>query len=88
MKTTENWNPQGEASFKVYYSESVWGGLSYRTNNSLIGLVGLQVDNIFFGYSFDWSFSDISNYSFGSHEITLTVKLGDNSRRSRSQIRY
>lgn len=88
LKTTENWNPQAEASFKVYYAELLWGGLSYRTNNSLIGLVGLQVDNIFFGYSFDWSFSDISNYSFGSHEITLTVKLGDNSRRSKSTIRY
>ncbi|MCP4313054.1 MAG: type IX secretion system membrane protein PorP/SprF [Bacteroidetes bacterium] len=88
LKTTENWNPQGDLSLRLYYLSDFWGGLSYRTNNSMIAMVGVRFDNIFFGYSFDWTFSDIGNYNYGSHEITISVKLGDNSRRSRSSIRY
>jgi type IX secretion system PorP/SprF family membrane protein len=88
LKTTENWNPQADVSLRVYYANLFWAGLSYRTNNTLIGLVGVQIDNVFFGYGFDWSFNEISNYSYGSHEITLAVKMGTNERRSRSRIRY
>jgi hypothetical protein len=66
----------------------VWGGISYRTNNSIIGMVGVQIENVLFGYAFDWALSDIGHYNYGSHEITLAVKLGDNSRKTRSQYRY
>ena len=76
FKTTENWNPQGDVSLRLYYLMDFWAGISYRTNNSLIGMVGVRFDNIFFGYSFDWNFSDIGNYNYGSHEITLSVKMG------------
>jgi len=88
LKTSENWNPQGDLTMRVYWADILWMGASYRTNNSVIGMVGVQVDNVFFGYAFDWSFSEIGNYTFGSHEITLAVKMGDGSRKSRSQIRY
>jgi len=88
FKTSENWNPQGDISLRLYYLMDFWAGVSYRTNNSLIGMVGVRFDNIFFGYSFDWNFSDIGNYNYGSHEITLSAKFGDNSRRSKSTIRY
>jgi type IX secretion system PorP/SprF family membrane protein len=88
MKTTENWNPQGDISLRVYYSQLVWAGISYRTNNSIIGMIGVQIENVLFGYAFDWALSDIGNYNYGSHEITLAVKMGDNSRKTRSQYRY
>lgn len=88
LKTTENWNPQGDFSVRFYYLQDFWAGLSYRTNKSVIAIVGLRYDNVFFGYSFDWTFSDIGNYSFGSHEITVSVKLGDNIRRTKNSIRY
>jgi len=88
FKTTENWNPQGDATLTVYYADLLWGGMSYRTNNSIIAMVGVQIDNIYFGYAFDWSFAEIGNYNYGSHEITLAVKMGDASRRTKSQIRY
>jgi type IX secretion system PorP/SprF family membrane protein len=88
LKTTENWNPQADISFRAYYAELLWGGLSYRTNNSIIAMIGVRFDNVFFGYSFDWALSDIAHYNYGSHEITLAVKMGDNTRRSKSTIRY
>jgi type IX secretion system PorP/SprF family membrane protein len=88
LKTTENWNPQGDFTVKVYYDELFWGGLSYRTNQSVILLLGVRIDNLYFGYSFDWAFSEIGHFNYGSHEITLSVKLGDNARRYRWLNRY
>lgn len=88
LKTTENWNPQGDFTLKLYYGELFWGGLGYRTNQSMIVLLGVRIDNLYFGYSFDWSFSEIGNFNYGSHEINLSVKLGDNARRYKWLNRY
>jgi len=88
LKTTENWNPQGDLTLRVFYDNLLWGGLSYRTNKSIIALLGVRLDNIYFGYAFDWALSDIGHYNYGSHEITLSVKLGDNTRRSKIRNRY
>jgi type IX secretion system PorP/SprF family membrane protein len=88
LRTSENWNPMGDLSLKLYYLDLFWGGISYRTNKSLIALVGVRLESLFFGYSFDWALSEIGHYNYGSHEITLSVKLGDNSRRYKWLNRY
>jgi len=88
LKTTENWNPQGDLTLKVYYSDLFWGGLSYRTNRSIIALVGVRIDGLYFGYSFDWALSEMAHFNYGSHEISLTFKMGDNARRYRWINRY
>lgn len=88
LKTTENWNPQGDITLKFYNSDVYWGGLSYRTNRSIIALVGFRIDGLYFGYSFDWALSELAHFNYGSHEINLTVKLGDNARRYRWINRY
>jgi len=88
LKTTENWNPQGDFTLKLHFNEQFWGGLSYRTNKSVIMLLGVKVESLFFGYSFDWAFSEIGHFNYGSHEITLSYKLGDNARRYKWLNRY
>lgn len=88
LKTTENWNPQGDFSLKLYYSDLYWGGLSYRTNKSIIAIVGVRIEALYFGYSFDWALSDIGHFNYGSHEITLSVKLGSSARRYKWLNRY
>lgn len=88
LKTTENWNPQGDLTLKLYFQDLFWGGISYRTNKSIIALIGVRVESLYFGYSFDWALSEIGHYNYGSHEITLSVKLGDNSRRYKWVNRY
>ena len=88
LKTSENWNPQGDFTVKLYWDDQFWGGLSYRTNQSVILLLGVRVDKLYFGYSFDWAFSEIGHFNYGSHEIVLSVKLGDNARRYRWLNRY
>ena len=88
LKTTENWNPQGDFSLRVFYREQVWAGLSYRTNRSVIAMVGVKVERIYFGYAFDYSLAEIGNFNWGSHEITLSAKIGDNARRYKWKNRY
>jgi len=88
LKTTENWNPQGDLSLRLYYMDLFWGGVSYRTNNSIIAMLGVRVESLYFGYAFDWALSEIGHYNYGSHEITLSVKLGDNARRYKWLNRY
>ena len=88
LKTTEQWNPQGDFSLRLYYSDLFWGGVSYRTDQSIIAMIGLRVESLHFGYSFDWALSEIGHFNYGSHEITLSVKLGSNARRYKWLNRY
>lgn len=78
-------------SSRLYYRDDYWGGLSYRTGangGALIFLMGMRVNKLSFGYSFDYSFSPIQNYSYGSHEFTIIMKFGENARRYRWLNRY
>jgi len=88
LKSPENWNPQGDFTVKLYVADQFWGGLSYRTNKSMILLLGVRMEGLHFGYSFDWAFSEIGHFNYGSHEVTLAYKIGDNARRYKWLNRY
>jgi len=56
----------------VRYNKKVWGGVSYRAGDALIGIVGLELFNgIRLGYSYDFTISDIRKNSGGSHEFMI-----------------
>ena len=58
-------------------SEVVTLGASYRLDNALSGLAGLQVSNsLFLGYSYDYNTNGLGEYSQGSHEVILKFYLG------------
>jgi len=88
LKTTEKWIPQGDIGAKLYYKEDYWAGLAFRTDGSLITQLGMKADGLFIGYAFDYSFSSIQRFSYGSHEISISYKFGDNARRYRWLRRY
>jgi len=51
-------------------------GLSYRLNDSVIGLFELQLnENFHVGYAYDITMSDIKLYSNGSHEIMINYRI-------------
>jgi len=57
-------------------------GLWYRNNlsvrpDAVIAMVGIQRDKFQFGYSFDFSLSNVAAYSYGSHEISMTFFFGE-----------
>ncbi len=66
---------------KLFYQNEYWIGLSYRTDKTLIAMVGLNVDIFYFGYAYDASLGPVKNYTSGSHELMIGLRFGDNSTR-------
>jgi len=61
---------------KSAYDDKVWAGLSYRTQDALVVLGGLQfMEQYELSYSYDITVSPIRHYSSGSHEITLGYRV-------------
>jgi type IX secretion system PorP/SprF family membrane protein len=76
-----------DVNTKVLYEDSYWLGFSYRSDKTLVTMIGVSVDVFYFAYAFDASFSTVRNYSNGSHELMLGVRFGDNSSRRFRWIR-
>ena len=74
---------QMDLTARVYYKEDYWVGLSWRTNDAIIALMGLKYDRFYFAYAFDFTLTDIRKQSFGTHELSLAVKFGESARRYR-----
>ena len=52
-------------------------GASYRVDNAVSGLAGLQVSSgTFVGYSYDYNTNGLGQYNSGSHEIIFKFYLG------------
>ncbi len=78
LKGTEMESPfQLDFNLKTYFMKNYWLGLSYRTGNAMVCILGVKYDMYYLGYAFDYSFSTIKNYSSGSHEIMLGVNFGE-----------
>lgn len=59
-------------------------GLSWRHDDSISGLVNVKVtDMIRLGYAYDYTISDLSDYSSGTHELMLLIHIS-NSRETLS----
>lgn len=74
---------QMDLTTRVYYKDDYWAGLSWRTGDAIIAMVGLKYDRFYFAYASDFTLTDIRKQSFGSHELTLAVKFGESARRYR-----
>lgn len=74
---------QMDLTARIYYKENYWAGISYRTNDAIILLLGLKYDRYYFAYAYDYTLTDIRTQSFGTHEISVAVKFGESARRYR-----
>jgi type IX secretion system PorP/SprF family membrane protein len=74
---------QLDLTARVYYKNDYWAGLSYRTGDAVIVMMGLKFDRFYFAYALDLSVTDIRRQSYGTHELTLAVKFGESARRYR-----
>lgn len=83
---------QHQGSFKqlnlgIYMIEkSFLFGAWYRNNidirpDAIIALVGFAIERFQFGYSFDFTLSQLSNYTHGSHEVSLLIHVGRKGKR-------
>ena len=63
----------------VFFFHKVWVGLSYRTADALIGLVGLNLladNSLKLGYNIDLSVINTSAKALTSHEIYISYNFG------------
>ena len=58
------------------YRDRFWLGAAYRNDRSVLAMARFGASDLLdIGYSYDFSTSDIGNYSTGSHELVLGIKL-------------
>ncbi|MBI4648593.1 MAG: type IX secretion system membrane protein PorP/SprF [Bacteroidia bacterium] len=79
LKGTERTPFNIDVNVRCIYDEKYWAGLSFRSDKDLICLLGIKTGIFYFGYAFDWPFSPLNSYAYGSHEIMIGVDLSDDT---------
>lgn len=68
---------QADINLHFLFNDLLWIGASYRTQDALAFMVEVNIMRwMRFGYAYDITISDISNYSNGSHEIMIGIDFG------------
>ena len=63
-------------SANFMFNNALTLGVSYRTSDSVSGLVGIQITPmIMAGYAYDYTTTALQNYNSGTHEIMLRFEL-------------
>lgn len=61
-----------DVNVKMTYQGMVWAGLSYRFMDAVSAMIGYIHDRKFYiGYSFDFSYTNLRKFSYGTHEVML-----------------
>lgn len=76
----------------LVYNKKIWGGVSYRTGSSVIGMIGINLfDGLKVGYAYDFPVSALNKETLGSHEVVVNYcfKVGrDRSPQKYKSIRF
>jgi len=65
-----------DINLRGIYRNMVWIGASYRNEDAVAAMVGVKLnEKLFFGYSHDFSTSEIKSYTTGTHEIMLGLNI-------------
>ena len=78
IKGTLNTPFQADFNFKLIFNKNYFVSVSYRTKNTMVGMIGFNYKNFVFGYAYDYYFSEIQGFQSGSHEIVLGYNFGQN----------
>jgi type IX secretion system PorP/SprF family membrane protein len=66
-----------KAKYRVEYrrvESEVWGGISFRYGDAAALMFGIVYEKKYlFGYSFDWSYTQLGRYTNGTHEVMIGV---------------
>ena len=76
LKSTDASPLQYDINLRAIYNKQLWGGLSYRDQDALVIMLGMDYNNYSFGYSFDRTLSDINTYTLGSHSVMIGYTFG------------
>ncbi len=96
LKMSEQLLPQADVCLTFIFDQTLWAGMAYRTGGfygngsygALIGSLRVRWGNVYIGYSYDYTLSEIETVTSGSHELVLALKLGSSSKKYRWLDRY
>jgi len=60
----------------------------YTNVESIIGMIGYNVSNFSFGYSYDFVISRLNMRSAGAHEISLIYTFGEQEKKGKKRVKY
>ena len=70
--------PQVEVTVRAIYQRIVWGGISFRTSDAVSVMGGYNHENRwYFGLSYDFTYSQLRQYSRGTVEVMFGLKFND-----------
>lgn len=77
MKMTESGFFQADIGIKSIIHDVISLGVYYRTDEAVIPFIGIDTKYLVFGYAYGVLLSDVKQYSVGSHEIMLILKINN-----------
>ena len=78
-----------DVSANMMIRETLTLGLAYRWDDSVSGLLGVQISPAFsLGYSYDRTTTDLRNYNSGTHEVFLRFELKSVDKKMKSPRFY
>ncbi|MBL7925106.1 MAG: type IX secretion system membrane protein PorP/SprF [Bacteroidia bacterium] len=61
-----------DVNVNAHFNNRFWAGLSWRNEDAIVGMLGLTlIENLRLGYAYDFTTSELKDYSDGTHEIML-----------------
>ncbi len=71
--------PQVDINLNALFANTLWGGLSWRSSQTVTGILQLQVTpNLEIGYSYDYNYGKtMAQIQYGSHELMINVRLAN-----------
>mgnify|MGYP006426893491 FL=1 len=67
---------QIDAMARIIYKNNFWIGGAFRTNDAISTMIGYTYkNNILLGFSYDFTTSNLKNYSTGVYEVMLGIKF-------------
>ncbi len=70
------------------YKEFLWLGAGHRLNDAVTVMAGGQFGMVKLGYAYDFTTSEIRNYSSGSHEVFIELQVRPKKKDSAARTPY
>lgn len=78
---------QLEYNAKLIYDDMLWAGFSYRHTSSSCVMIGCKLEEkLSFGYSYDFTLTELNKYSAGTHELLVSYLIPFKRKKSKSEL--